>query len=57
MWGFNVSAQSPTPFGQDDRPVVPLMHRTFDQWWFHGTLALIPIQSGLLNRTVTSQAI
>ena len=20
----------------DNRPVVPLMNRTFEQWWFHG---------------------
>lgn len=31
MWGFNVTAQT---FSYDNRPVVPLMDMTFEQWWF-----------------------
>ena len=34
MYGFNVTDMTP----YDNRPVAPLMHMTFQQWWFHGHL-------------------
>ena len=39
MWGFNYTTQV-LPF--DNRPVAPLAHYTFDQWWFHGHLGYPP---------------
>lgn len=32
MYGFNVT-QEMFPF--DNRPVAPLMYRSFDDWWWH----------------------
>ncbi|KAI0709939.1 hypothetical protein C8Q76DRAFT_85190 [Earliella scabrosa] len=39
MYGFNVTDNT---FPYDNRPVTPLMHMTFDQWWFHGHLDYPP---------------
>ncbi len=39
MYGFNVTTET---FHYDNRPVVPLMDMTFDQWWFHGHLGYPP---------------
>ncbi|KAI0749618.1 hypothetical protein C8Q80DRAFT_635313 [Daedaleopsis nitida] len=39
MYGFNVTDST---FPYDNRPVVPLMDMTFDQWWFHGHLDYPP---------------
>ncbi|KAH0833490.1 hypothetical protein J3R83DRAFT_12614 [Lanmaoa asiatica] len=35
MFGFNVTAQT---YPYDNRPVVPLVHMSFSEWWFHGHL-------------------
>ncbi|KAF9518919.1 hypothetical protein BS47DRAFT_1337820 [Hydnum rufescens UP504] len=47
MWGFNATADTPfygagVPGLTDNRPVVPLINRTFEQWWFHGYPNLPP---------------
>ncbi|KAF8321095.1 hypothetical protein DL93DRAFT_2130483 [Clavulina sp. PMI_390] len=47
MWGFNATTDTPfygdgVPGLDDNRPVVPLMNRTFEQWWFHGYLNTMP---------------
>ncbi|EIW83669.1 hypothetical protein CONPUDRAFT_135444 [Coniophora puteana RWD-64-598 SS2] len=39
MWGFNVTEST---FHYDNRPVSPLQHYSFDQWWFHGHLDYPP---------------
>ncbi|KAI0926218.1 hypothetical protein AcV5_008732 [Taiwanofungus camphoratus] len=39
MYGFNVTANT---FSYDNRPVVPLMQMTFQQWWFHNHLGYPP---------------
>ncbi|KAF8332402.1 uncharacterized protein EI90DRAFT_3055522 [Cantharellus anzutake] len=41
MWGFNATGDTPffgngVPGEHDNRPVVPLINRTFEQWWLHG---------------------
>lgn len=50
MWGFNVSAGTDTHYvSGDNRPVIPLMHRTFDQWWFHGHKDFPPHPTDILQ--------
>ncbi|KAF9450455.1 hypothetical protein P691DRAFT_725922 [Macrolepiota fuliginosa MF-IS2] len=39
MWGFNVTDKT---FPYDNRPVVPLRGKTFNEWWFHNHLAYPP---------------
>lgn len=43
MWGLNITSSQDPHFGDlDNRPVAPLMGRTFDSWWFHGLLDFPP---------------
>ncbi|KAF8442202.1 hypothetical protein L210DRAFT_3611694 [Boletus edulis BED1] len=55
-WGFNVTTHD---FNYDNRPVVPLMHRTFNNWWFHGYLNYPPHPEDIFElpagQTVTTQ--
>lgn len=46
MWGFNVTGST---FSYDNRPVVPLMHLTFKEWWFHGHLDYPPPDNTFLE--------
>lgn len=46
MWGFNVTGET---FSYDNRPVVPLMDMTFDQWWWHGHLSYPPNDGDFLE--------
>ncbi|KAG8212930.1 hypothetical protein J3R82DRAFT_11288 [Butyriboletus roseoflavus] len=39
MFGFNVTQQT---FDYDNRPVVPLVHLPYSEWWFHGHLGYPP---------------
>ena len=39
MYGFNVTRHT---FPYDNRPVAPLMHRPFSEWWYHGHLDYPP---------------
>ena len=53
MWGFNTNGDTPTPLIEgDNRPVVPLYDRTFDQWWFHGLLSDAPEPDAILQMPV-----
>lgn len=45
IYGFNVTEQT---FSYDNRPVIPLAHMTFAQWWFHGHLDYPPHKSDVL---------
>lgn len=42
MWGYNISGNTVTSVPGDNRPVYPLMGRTFSQWWFHGHMDFPP---------------
>ncbi|KAF8324378.1 hypothetical protein F5887DRAFT_988426 [Amanita rubescens] len=46
MWGFNVTSST---FSYDNRPVVPLMNRTFAEWWFHGHLDYPPAPGDIID--------
>lgn len=52
MWGFNTNADTPTPVGGDNRPVIPLMDRTFKDWWFHGLLGDPPAKDAIFQMPV-----
>ena len=42
MYGFNVSMETNTGFNGDNRPMVPLQDRTFNDWWFHKHMSFPP---------------
>jgi len=56
MYGFNVTDKT---FSYDNRPVVPLAHMSFSQWWFHGHLDYPPHKEDVFElpagQKVTSQ--
>ncbi|KAF8337592.1 uncharacterized protein EI90DRAFT_3256312 [Cantharellus anzutake] len=52
MWGFNTNADTPTPVGGDNRPVIPLMNRKFNDWWFHGLLNDPPAADAIVQMPV-----
>jgi len=52
MLGFNVTASTQTPVPGDNRPVIPLMHRTFRDWWFHGLLDFPPHKHDIMQLPV-----
>ena len=52
MWGFNTNADTPTPVEGDNRPVIPLMGRTFQEWWFHGLLGDPPAKDAIFQLPV-----
>jgi len=53
MWGFNTNGDTPTPLIEgDNRPVIPLYNRTFEQWWFHGLLSDPPEPDAILQMPV-----
>ncbi|EJU04796.1 hypothetical protein DACRYDRAFT_20413 [Dacryopinax primogenitus] len=52
MYGFNWTLHNPgwaNPGAYDNRPVVPLMGRTFDDWWMHGHIDLPPNPGDVLQ--------
>ncbi|KZT57664.1 hypothetical protein CALCODRAFT_482994 [Calocera cornea HHB12733] len=52
MYGFNWTAHNPgwaNPGAYDNRPVVPLMGRTYDDWWMHGHIDLPPNDGDVLE--------
>ncbi|KAF9511918.1 hypothetical protein BS47DRAFT_1119465 [Hydnum rufescens UP504] len=52
MFGFNVNGGDVTSVPGDNRPVVPLAHRTFSQWWGHGLLDHPPVNDTVMQLPV-----
>jgi len=52
MFGFNVNAGDQTSVPGDNRPVVPLAHRKFSEWWGHGLLDHPPVNDSVMQLPV-----
>ena len=52
MFGFNVNAGDQTSVPGDNRPVVPLAHRKFSEWWGHGLLDHLPVNDSVMQLPV-----
>lgn len=53
MWGFNVTDKT---FPYDNRPVVPLRGKTFQEWWFHNHLSYPPNKGDFFELPAGSKA-
>jgi len=52
MLGFNVTASTQTNVPGDNRPVIPLMNRAFNDWWMHGLMNFPPHPNDIMQLPV-----